>query len=153
MQHLHIYTRIFIHTKSTREIWEMRSGLILSKGKTSTYTSNFLSLGWKTVLEGGWATSWPTPWRCGKELGILHYYYFSWKCLKERRGQVKTIVMEHFNGILFYKSGPANKQHTNQSSILILDTSNLQLHSILQYGPPKWYRNWKWVLVSPVSVE
>ena len=22
--------------------------------------------------------------------------------------------MEHFNGILFHKSGPANKQHTNQ---------------------------------------
>jgi hypothetical protein len=28
---------------------------------------------------------------------------------------VKTIIMEHFNGILFHKSGPANKQHTNQS--------------------------------------
>ena len=23
--------------------------------------------------------------------------------------------MEHFNSILFHKSGPANKQHTNQS--------------------------------------
>ena len=43
---------------------------------------------------------------------------FSLKGLKivhqERRGQVKTIVMEHFNGILFLKSGPANKQHTNK---------------------------------------
>ena len=29
----------------------------------------------------------------------------------ERRGHVKTIVMA--NGILFHKSGPANKQHTN----------------------------------------
>jgi hypothetical protein len=28
-----------------------------------------------------------------------------------RRGQVKTIVMEHFNSILFHMSGPANKQH------------------------------------------
>jgi hypothetical protein len=28
---------------------------------------------------------------------------------QERRGQVKSIVMEHFNGILFHKSGPANK--------------------------------------------
>ena len=27
---------------------------------------------------------------------------------------MKTIVMEHFNGILFHKSGPANEQHTNQ---------------------------------------
>jgi hypothetical protein len=43
-----------------------------------------------------------------KGLEILH---------QERRGQLKTIVMDHFNGILFHKSGPANKQHTNQSSI------------------------------------
>jgi hypothetical protein len=43
-----------------------------------------------------------------KGLEILH---------KKRRGQVKTIVMEHFNGILFHKSGLANKQHTNQSHI------------------------------------
>ena len=34
---------------------------------------------------------------------------------QERRGQVKTIVMEHFNGILFHESGLANKQHTNHS--------------------------------------
>ena len=40
-----------------------------------------------------------------KRLEIVH---------QERRGQVKTIVMEHFNDILFNKSGPANKQHTNQ---------------------------------------
>ena len=32
-------------------------------------------------------------------------------------GQVKTIVMEHFNGILFHKFGTANKQHTNQPTI------------------------------------
>jgi hypothetical protein len=41
-----------------------------------------------------------------KGFGILH---------KERRGQVKTIVMEHFNGILFHRFGPANKQHINYS--------------------------------------
>ena len=41
-----------------------------------------------------------------KKLEIVHL---------ETRGHVKTIVMEHFNGILFHKSGPANKQHTNQS--------------------------------------
>jgi hypothetical protein len=34
---------------------------------------------------------------------------------QERRGQAKTIKMEHFNEILFYKFRPANKQHTNQS--------------------------------------
>ena len=33
---------------------------------------------------------------------------------QERRTQVKTIVIEHFNGILFHKFGPANKQHTNK---------------------------------------
>ena len=34
---------------------------------------------------------------------------------QKRKGQVKAIVMEHFKGILFHKSGPANKPHTNQS--------------------------------------
>ena len=37
-----------------------------------------------------------------KKLKILH---------QERRGEVNTIVMEHFKSILFDKSGPANKQH------------------------------------------
>ena len=37
-----------------------------------------------------------------KELEILY---------QERRGQAKSTVMEHFNGI---KSGPANKKHTYQ---------------------------------------
>ena len=37
------------------------------------------------------------------------------KELEESKRPLKTIVMEHFNGILFHKSGPANKQHTNQS--------------------------------------
>ena len=40
-----------------------------------------------------------------KRLKIVH---------QEGRGQVKTKVMEHFIGILFHKSGSANKQHTNQ---------------------------------------
>jgi hypothetical protein len=38
-----------------------------------------------------------------KGLEILH---------QEIRGQVKTIVMEYFNGILFHKSGPAIKQQS-----------------------------------------
>ena len=49
-----------------------------------------------------------------KGLEILH---------QARRGQVKTIVMEHFNGILFHQPGPANKQHTNHSSLTIIMTS------------------------------
>jgi hypothetical protein len=34
---------------------------------------------------------------------------------QERIGQVNITVMEHFNSILFHKSGPANRQHTYQS--------------------------------------
>ena len=41
-----------------------------------------------------------------KGLEILH---------QERRGQENPIVMEHFNIIPFYKSGPANKQHNYES--------------------------------------
>jgi hypothetical protein len=40
---------------------------------------------------------------------------FSLKGNKERSSQVKTIVMEYFYGILFHKSRPTNKQHTNHS--------------------------------------
>ena len=52
-----------------------------------------------------------------KGLDILH---------QERRGKEKTIVLEHFNGILFHKSRHANKQHTNQSNIEVgnMDTSD-----------------------------
>ena len=31
-----------------------------------------------------------------------------------KRGYANTIVTEYFNSSLFYKSGPANKQHTYQ---------------------------------------
>ena len=48
-----------------------------------------------------------------KVIGILH---------QEKRGQVYIIVMEHFDDILFNKSGLANKQHTYQSICLILST-------------------------------
>ena len=44
-----------------------------------------------------------------KGLEIIH---------QERREQVITIVIEYFNGILIHKSGPANKQHSYQSSEL-----------------------------------
>ena len=37
---------------------------------------------------------------------------------QQRRGQVNTILMEHFTGILFQKSDPANEQHTNHSLLL-----------------------------------
>ena len=41
------------------------------------------------------------------KLEILH---------QERRGQVNSIVMEHFNGILFHKSEPAYQSLTHQTS-------------------------------------
>ena len=54
---------------------------------------------------------------------ILPHYYFSQKELEilyqRRRGQVKTIVMDHFNSIIFRKSGPAYKQHTNHSLAIL----------------------------------
>jgi hypothetical protein len=31
---------------------------------------------------------------------------------------MKTLVMEHFNGIVFHKSELANKHHTNQEMLL-----------------------------------
>ena len=55
-----------------------------------------------------------------KELEILH---------QERRGQMKTIAMEHFNDILFHKSGPANKELANQSVLHIDD----KIYSTLLY--------------------
>jgi hypothetical protein len=44
-----------------------------------------------------------------------------------RRGQVKTIEMEHFNDNLFHKSGPANKQHTiaRYNSFLPLESTHI----------------------------
>ena len=56
------------------------------------------------MWEGNWNTT--TLLFSMKGLEILH---------QERRGQVKTIVMENFNGILFHKSGIANEQYTKQS--------------------------------------
>jgi hypothetical protein len=51
-----------------------------------------------------------------KVLEILH---------QERRGQVKSVVKEQFNSILFYKTGPANKQHINQPTILLFTALKL----------------------------
>ena len=38
--------------------------------------------------------------------------------IKKEEDKLKP-VMEYFIGILFHKSGHANKQHTNQSSLII----------------------------------
>ena len=87
---------------------------------------NFLSLGWETILEEGCAPSCTMAWRCGKETEILPYYYFHRKdpiLHQERRGQVKTIVTEHFNDILFHNldplisSIPINQSGTGKSEL------------------------------------
>ena len=56
----------------------------------------------KKMWKGNWNTA--TLLLSLKGLEILH---------QERRGQVKAIVMERFNDILFHMSGPANKQLTS----------------------------------------
>ena len=80
----------------------------------------------ETILEGGLTTSWLMAWRYGKGMGTLPHYFFPespWIFFyQERRRRVKTIVMEHFNGILFHKSGPANKHHIYQ----LIFTDSLQ---------------------------
>ena len=48
-----------------------------------------------------------------KEWTIILHYFPSTDLKFYINKEVKTIVMEHFNGTLFHKSGPANKQHTN----------------------------------------
>ena len=63
--------------------------------------------------------------RMWKRNGNTTTLLFSLKLLEilhqERRGQVNTIMMEHFNISLFYKSGPTNKQHTYQLINHIVD--------------------------------
>ena len=39
--------------------------------------------------------------------------------------------MEHFNGMLFRKSGPGNKQHTNQPTNMRL---NLKYSSVMKFS-------------------
>ena len=72
---------------------------------------NFLPLGWETILEGGWTTSWPRRLRYGKETGIPHYY-FPWKDLKFYIKKKKRTREHH--SILFHKSRLPNQQHTYQ---------------------------------------
>ena len=84
-------------------------------------------------------------WRCHQQLLVLRMGNYLWRRMNHKfangmmwkgngntptllfslkrleivlqgRRKVKTIVMEHFNDFPFHKSGPANKQHTNQSS-------------------------------------
>ena len=65
---------------------------------------NYWTLGWETILEGGepQLANGMKMWKRNGNTTTL----FSLKGLEivhqEGRGQVKTMVMEHFNGILFH---------------------------------------------------
>ena len=48
-----------------------------------------------------------------------------------RRVQVKTIVMEHLNGILFHNYGPGDKQNTNQSIVTIKSVDYFERNEVL----------------------
>jgi len=41
--------------------------------------------------------------------------------------------MEHFNGILFHKSGPANKQHTNQPNPVTAFKSTEKIQGLTKF--------------------
>ena len=56
-------------------------------------------------------------WKGNGDIAVLFYLKGFEILYEERRGEVDTIVTEHFNDILFQKSEPANKQHTNQSKL------------------------------------
>ena len=59
-----------------------------------------------------------------KGLEILH---------QERRGQVNSTVMEHFNSILFHKSGPANKQQRKYDTTMVVSiVATASWHGIKQ---------------------
>ena len=50
-------------------------------------------------------------WKGNGNTTTLLFYLKELDILYEWREQVTTVVMEHFNSILFCKSGPADKQH------------------------------------------
>ena len=52
---------------------------------------------------------------------------------QERRGKLKSMLMERFNGILFHKSGPASKRNTNNHVLEYWLSNVISLGSILNY--------------------
>ena len=106
---------------------------------------NFLFLGWETLLESSWTTSWPKAWGCGKETEILPHYYFPWKDLiilhKKIRGQMNTIVMEHFKPFSSISPNlPTSSIPINQSinQMLLSNPITSEMFLVLPYGPAVW---------------
>ena len=64
---------------------------------------NFLSLGWETILEDGWTTSWSNSMEMWKGKGNTTKLLFSLKGL-EILHQVKREQVKPFNRIPFYKA-------------------------------------------------
>ena len=84
--------------------WRSGKFLVLKKGNYPSRRMNHKVANGMKIWKGNGNTT--TLSFCLKGLDILH---------KERRGDLKTMVMELFDGIPFYKSGPANKQYINHS--------------------------------------
>ena len=66
-------------------------------------------------------------WKENGNTTILSFSFKGFEILHQERGeQVKTIVIEHFNSIIFHKQGPIKKQHTNQSINQSINQSFIQ---------------------------
>ena len=75
-------------------------------GWTGRAQGNFMSIGWKAILEGRWTTSWPTAWICGRKRVMLTHYYFSWNNLtfytkkEEDKCRPMVIASDNIHSIL-----------------------------------------------------
>ena len=86
----------------------------LEGGWAGTDPGNFLSLGWETILEGDE----PQVGQWHEDVERKREYYhiiifpetnWNFTSKKKRSSENHSSLTEHFNGILFHKSEPANK--------------------------------------------
>ena len=66
---------------------------------------NLLSLGWETILEGGWTTSGPTAWRCGRKWEYYHIIIFPER-IWDFTSRKKRTNENHSNGTLLWHPLP-----------------------------------------------
>ena len=90
---------------------------------------------------------WTNRTKLGRGNGNSVILLFSFKKFeivhKKGRGQVNAIVIEYFNNILFPKSAPIKKQHTNQSINQSNNCEKSVLFRICQILIPVW----KWLIL------
>ena len=88
---------------------------LLGGRMTRKRTGNSLSLEWETSLNADLVNG-TKMWKGNGNTTILLFSLNGLEILHhEIRGQVNTILIEHFKIIRFQESRPANKQHTYQS--------------------------------------